>query len=98
MGMSQKQAVAVLYAVSAVLGLIAVLIAGPGTGIRIVCIVVAFVISLTVWLFVFSRAHLHPENLHSEHREGPDAAPAVSNPAGSAVASSVQPEHQERVG
>ena len=98
MGMSQKQAVAVLYAVSAVLGLIAVLIAGPGTGIRIVCIVVAFAISLTVWLFVFSRAHLHPENLHSEHREGPDAAPAVSNPAGSAVTSSVQPEHQERVG
>ena len=98
MGMSQKQAVAVLYAVSAVLGLIAVLIAGPGTGIRIVCIVVAFAISLTVWLFVFSRAHLHPEYLHAEHREGPDAAPAVSNPAGSAVASSVQPEHQERVG
>ena len=98
MGMSQKQAVAVLYAVSAVLGLIAVLIAGPGTGIRIVCIVVAFAISLTVWLFVFSRAHLHPEHLHAEHREGPDATPAVPNPADQATASPVQTEHEERVG
>ena len=98
MGMSQKQAVAVLYAVSAVLGLIAVLIAGPGTGIRIVCIVVAFAISLTVWLFVFSRAHLHPEYLHAEHREGPDTAPSVSNPADQATASPVQTEHEERVG
>ena len=98
MGMSQKQAVAVLYAVSAILGLIAVLIAGPGTGIRIVCIVVAFAISLTVWLFVFSRAHLHPENLHAEHREGLEAAPSVSNPADQATASPVQTEHEERVG
>ena len=106
MGMSQKQAVAVLYAVSAVLGLIAVLVAGPGTGIRIVCIVVAFAISLTVWLFVFSKAHhtelLHPEHLHPEHREGPDAAPAASAdppdaPAGPAAVSEAQPE-QERVG
>ena len=106
MGMSQKQAVAVLYAVSAVLGLIAVLVAGPGTGIRIVCIVVAFAISLTVWLFVFSKAHhtelLHPDHLHPEHREGPGAAPAASAdppdaPAGPAAVSEAQPE-QERVG
>jgi UDP-GlcNAc:undecaprenyl-phosphate GlcNAc-1-phosphate transferase len=98
MGMSQKQAVAVLYAVSAVLGLIAVLVAGPGTGIRIVCIVVAFAISLTVWLFVFSRAHIHPESLHPEHREGPRAASAVSQPADPASVPPVPPEHEERVG
>ena len=106
MGMSQKQAVAVLYAVSAVLGLIAVLVAGPGTGIRIVCIVVAFAISLTVWLFVFSKAHhtelLHPDHLPPEPREGPGAAPAASAdppdaPAGPAAVSEAQPE-QERVG
>ena len=71
MGMSQKQAVAVLYAVSAVLGLIAVLIAGPGTGIRIVCIVIAFSISLTVWIFVFRNK----PQLHIEHREAPLSAP-----------------------
>lgn len=64
MGMNQKQAVAVLYAVSVILGLVAVLIAGPGTGIRIVCIVVAFAISLTVWLFVFEKNKHNPP----EHR------------------------------
>ena len=73
MGMSQKQAVAVLYAVSAVLGLIAVLVAGPGTGLRIVCIVIAFALSLSVWLFVFrkSREMLpeHYEGRHEHRRE-----------------------------
>ena len=55
MGMSQKQAVAVLYGISAVLGLVAVLLAGPGTGARIICLVAAFAISITVWLFVFRK-------------------------------------------
>ena len=54
-GMSQKQAVATLYGVSAVLGIIAVMIAGPGTEIRIVCVVTVFVISLAVWFFVFRK-------------------------------------------
>ena len=78
MGMNQKQAVAVLYAVSAVLGLVAVLIAGPGTGIRIVCIVVAFAISLTVWLFVFRKTkQLHPEHTDEiPHADYPDPVPA----------------------
>lgn len=77
MGMNQKQAVAVLYAVSAVLGLIAVLIAGPGTGIRIVCIVVAFAISLTVWLLVFHKnKQLHPEVLAPEFHHIEHAHPA----------------------
>ncbi len=77
MGMNQKQAVAVLYAVSAVLGLIAVLIAGPGTGIRIVCIVVAFAISLTVWLLVFHKnKQLHPEVLAPEFHHFEHAHPA----------------------
>jgi len=99
MGMSQKQAVAVLYAISAVLGLIAVLVAGPGTGIRIVCIVVAFAISLTVWLFVFSKAHVHPDHLHPVHREGPAAAPAVSNGAHAAPSAGTESrKKQERVG
>ena len=54
-GLSQKQAVATLYGVSAVLGIIAVIIAGPGTGIRIVCFALAFVISVSVWFFVFRK-------------------------------------------
>ena len=71
MGMNQKQAVAVLYAVSVVLGLVAVLIAGPGTGIRIVCIVVAFAISLAVWLSVFRSKN----QIHAEHLVGPSPGP-----------------------
>ena len=53
MGMSQKQVVAVLYGVSAILGLIAVLLAGDVAWVRILCLVAAFAISITVWLFVF---------------------------------------------
>lgn len=55
MGLSQKQAVAVLYAISAVLGLLAVLLAGTYTAVRIVCLVLAFIISICVWLFVFRK-------------------------------------------
>ncbi|MBQ5406662.1 MAG: undecaprenyl/decaprenyl-phosphate alpha-N-acetylglucosaminyl 1-phosphate transferase [Oscillospiraceae bacterium] len=52
LGMSQKQAVAVLYGVSAVLGLIAVLMTGRSVVLRIVCIAAAFLISITIWLLV----------------------------------------------
>ncbi len=55
MGLSQKQAVAVLYAVSAVLGLFAVLLAGTYTAVRIACLVLAFAISIGVWFFVFRK-------------------------------------------
>jgi len=62
MGMNQKQVVAVLYGVSAVLGLIAVLLAGNSAIVRIVCLVAAFAVSITVWLFVFRH------NGHDEKR------------------------------
>lgn len=55
LGLNQKQAVAVLYGVSAVLGLIAVLLAGPGALVRTVCAICAFIIALVVWLYVFCR-------------------------------------------
>lgn len=60
LGLNQKQAVAVLYGVSAVLGLIAVLLAGPGALVRTVCAICAFIIALVVWLYVFWRS----PNLH----------------------------------
>lgn len=62
MGLNQKQAVAVLYGVSAVLGLLAVLMAGDSAVLRIVCIVAAFVISLGIWLAVFRK---NP-NIHTD--------------------------------
>ena len=60
MGMDQKQAVAVIYGISALLGLFAVLITGEGLHIRVLCLVLALAVSVTVWLFVFRHnTHLH---------------------------------------
>ena len=60
MGLNQKQAVAVLYGVSAVMGLVAVLL-------RIICVVAAFVISLVVWLYVFWKGPKHKGAEHTGH-------------------------------
>ena len=67
-GMSQKQAVAVMYGISAVLGLLAVLLAGDNPLLRIGCLVLAFGISITVWAYVFRK---NP-NLRLPHREDAD--------------------------
>ena len=55
LGLSQKQAVALMYGISAVLGLFAVLIAGKDSGLRVLCLVLAFAVSITVWYVVFGR-------------------------------------------
>lgn len=61
MGLSQKQAVAVLYGISAVMGLVAVLFAGHDPVQRIACLVAAFIISLVVWLYVFRKGAVHKD-------------------------------------
>ena len=66
LGMSQKQAVAVLYGVSAVLGLIAVLMAGQSVAVRIVCIIAAFLISITVWQLVLRSVPKHAKEENEE--------------------------------
>lgn len=71
LGLNQKQAVAVLYGVSAVLGLIAVLLAGPGALVRTVCAICAFIIALVVWLYVFWRnpnLHHHRDDAETEQK------------------------------
>jgi UDP-GlcNAc:undecaprenyl-phosphate GlcNAc-1-phosphate transferase len=61
MGLSQKQAVAVLYSVSAILGLAAVVLASNGVMLRIILGVAAFGIALCMWFFVFrGNRNLHP--------------------------------------
>ena len=65
MGLSQKQAVALMYGISALLGIAAVLMTWTNPVLRIGCAVLAFGISITVWLFVFRK---NP-NLHVNHRE-----------------------------
>ena len=67
MGLNQKQAVAVLYGVSAVMGLVAVLLTGKDTLQRIICVVAAFVISLVVWLYVFWKGPKHKGAEHAGH-------------------------------
>ena len=62
MGLNQKQAVAVLYGISALLGTVAVLLAGTSMPLRIVCLVLAFAISLAIWLFAFRRHNPAPDN------------------------------------
>lgn len=81
LGLSQKQAVAVLYGVSAIMGLMGVLLAGRNTMMRILCVVAAFIVSLSVWLFVF----WHNPNLK---KKNDTAAPAPETPAGAETASS----------
>ena len=70
MGMSQKQVVAVLYGISAVLGLIAVLLTGKSPALRIGCLVAAFAVAGTVRLFVFRKnPNLHPLNEEPANRD-----------------------------
>ncbi len=71
MGMDQKQAVAVIYGVSALLGLVAVLLAGNSLPIRVICLVLALIVSIIVWRYVFRKnSHLHaPRPMEEEERE-----------------------------
>ena len=76
MGLNQKQVVAVLYGISAVLGLLAVLMTGDSMAVKIICLVAAFIISLGIWLKVFKN---NP-NLREHHAEEHKAeTPAESN-------------------
>lgn len=69
MGLDQKQAVAVLYSISAVMGLIAIILASDTALLRIVCLVAIAVLCISVWALVF---HKNP-NLKRQ--------PAVNAPA-----------------
>ena len=71
MGMDQKQAVAVIYGMSALLGLVAVLLTGNSPVLRLVCLVLALAVSIVVWLYVFRHnTHLHaPRPMEEEEAE-----------------------------
>ena len=82
MGLSQKQAVAVLYSISAVLGLCAVVLATTGV-VRICMVVVAALAAVAVGIFVkrtFKGHKYHPpvdpscpgEEEHMHRRDHPD--------------------------
>ena len=71
MGLSQKQAVAVLYTISGVMGLLAVILAAETSELRLICLVVIGLLLVAMWAFVF---HKNP-NLHMGHPDCPTAAP-----------------------
>ena len=83
MGMSQKQAVAVIYGISAVLGLVAVLLVVEGLPVRVICLVLAIAVWLVVWIFAFhGKLRLHTSEPHEasqqEHPAHDDEKVAVS--------------------
>lgn len=72
-GLSQKQAVAVLYAFSALLGLTAVVLCSPGT-IRTLLLVADLAVAVVVGIFIFRTIehpanHPIPEKLREEPKE-----------------------------
>lgn len=71
MGLSQKQAVAVLYALSAMLGLTAVVISTSGS-LRILLIVVDLLIAVAVGVFIF-RTMEHPAHHPAKDHTNPVA-------------------------
>lgn len=73
MGLNQKQVVAVLYGISAVLGLMAVLMAGDSMAVKIICLVAAFIISLVIWLKVFKNNPNLREHHAEEHKAETEA-------------------------
>lgn len=83
LGLSQKQAVAVLYGVSAIMGLMGVLLAGKNTVMRVLCVVAAFIVSLSVWLFVF----WHNPNLKKKpDKDAPSDESTASDCASAGIA------------
>lgn len=60
MGLSQKQAVAVLYFISAILGLAAVLITTSGE-LKALIVILGFGFCAFLWAFVYGKLHKHPK-------------------------------------
>jgi UDP-GlcNAc:undecaprenyl-phosphate GlcNAc-1-phosphate transferase len=69
MGLTQKQAVIVLYTVSAVMGLLAIILAAQTSSLRIICLIVMAVVLLIMWGYVF---HKNP-NLRKPGEASPEA-------------------------
>ena len=57
MGLSQKQAVAILYSISAIIGLAAVVLASNWGILRVILAILAFAIALSLWIFVLRWNH-----------------------------------------
>ncbi len=66
MGLTQKQAVTVLYGISAIMGLLAIVLTGVSSSARVICAVLIAAILVAFWTLFFSRGH---QFLKKEKRE-----------------------------
>lgn len=83
MGLSQKQAVAVLYSISGILGLSAVLITTSGE-IKALIVILGFCLCAMLWAFVYGKFHSSPageENIATAADEQSAADKEASIPA-----------------
>jgi len=90
MGLSQKQAVAVLYAISAVLGLAAVLIATSGEWKALV-LILAFCVAIGIGVFIMHEHERELERREQEEAEAKSASGDDTAPAGAAEKDSAAP-------
>ena len=72
MGLSQKQAVAILYSVSAILGLAAVVITTSGE-IKAIILVIAFALAIAIGAFVM-KSHIFEMHGREEQAQNENAA------------------------
>ncbi|MGX8698384.1 MAG: MraY family glycosyltransferase [bacterium] len=68
MGLSQKQAVAILYAISAILGLSSVLIA-TNSELRALILIFACAVAIAIGVALLRSHNLHEEEKHEEERQ-----------------------------
>jgi UDP-GlcNAc:undecaprenyl-phosphate GlcNAc-1-phosphate transferase len=66
MGLSQKQAVAILYCISTVFGLAAVVLATSGR-VKALVVALAFMFIVSIAAFVYSGSHRHHEENHCQN-------------------------------
>ncbi len=78
MGLSQKQAVAVLYSISAILGLAAVLITTSGE-IKALILILGFCLCAFLWAFVYGKLHHHAFEAKEEATAVNRSSEEVSN-------------------
>ena len=74
MGLSQKQAVAILYCVSTVFGLAAVVLATSGR-VKALVVALAFMAIVSIAAFVYSGSHRHHEEPPDRAAEAPKGTP-----------------------
>ena len=78
-GLSQKQAVAVLYSLSAIMGLTAVVICTTGK-LRLILLVIELAIAVAVGIFVVETIE-HPASLSADHTVPKDDSPQQADAA-----------------